>query len=178
MLTRFARRTAAYFASFIPRENPPLWKAISIGALCSLAGATLRFSVEPLVDGGIPVVLFYPFILLAATLAGAWAGLASVLLSGAIADYFWLGVPGFNFDRPAIVTLSAFTIVSLFAILMAAVFRALIIVQMEAQERAMLLATRLATAPSICSGWCRRSQARPPATSRTTARSFRPSSTA
>jgi two-component sensor histidine kinase len=111
-----------------------------IAVVCAAAGAGLRFSVEPLIHGGIPVVLFYPFVLIASVWGGTFAGITTLILAAGIADYFWLPPAGFSLTKASAVTLVAFSVACGFVIMMAGVFRALVDVHREAEARATLLA--------------------------------------
>jgi two-component sensor histidine kinase len=133
----FVRRVARYF----PRKSPPFWQGQLIALICVVSGASIRFLLEPIAHGAIPVVVFYPFILIASIWGGTYAGISTLVLADIVADYFWLPPIGrFGLNTSSAITLSAFSFASTFAIALAAVFRALIDVHIEGEERAALLA--------------------------------------
>lgn len=97
--------------------------------------------LQPIVQNHIPVVVFYPFVMIASVLGGTFAGLSTLVLGGLIADYLWLTPIGsFRLDHDARITLTAFTVACLCVIFMARLFRSLVEVHVDGEERAILLA--------------------------------------
>jgi two-component sensor histidine kinase len=140
MITRLAQSFSLRLARYLPPTLPSFWQGQLIGLGCALAGALTRFALEPLANGGLPVVVFYPFILIASAWGGTYAGILALILGDLIANYFWLPPSGFDFNHNSVLTLSTFSVASAFGILLVGVFRALIEVHIEAEERAALLA--------------------------------------
>jgi two-component sensor histidine kinase len=132
----FVHRVARY----IPRKSPPFWQGQLIALACVVSGALIRFMLQPVAQGAIPVVVFYPFILIASIWGGTYAGISTLVLADIVADYFWLPPTGFALSGSSIITLAAFSFASTFAIALATVLRALIDVHIEGEERAALLA--------------------------------------
>ena len=56
---------AELFARFLPYKLPSFWGGQFIALLCATGAAALRMSLTPFIGDAIPVVLFYPFILVA-----------------------------------------------------------------------------------------------------------------
>jgi two-component sensor histidine kinase len=125
------------FARNIPTEPAPFWRGQMIAVLCVAAGALTRAGLQPIVHGAIPVVLFYPFVLLASVIAGSLSGLSVLILAGLIAYHFWLP------HGTAAISLTAFGIACLSAIAMAALFRLAVKLHVREQERAMLFAREM-----------------------------------
>ncbi|MGD0721354.1 MAG: HWE histidine kinase domain-containing protein [Roseiarcus sp.] len=128
-------------ARWVPSRRPTFWKGQAVAVICVAAGACLRFLLAPLVHEHIPVVVFYPFVLVASVWGGSLAGLSALVLSAAVADYLWLAPTGsFAVDVASAITLTAFAVVCLFGIFVARLLRALVEVHAEGEERAILLA--------------------------------------
>ena len=125
------------YALKIPYTPPPLWTGQLIALCCVTGGAGLRFLLDPIAQGRIPVVIFYPFVLSASIRGGTLAGLSTLIVGAAIADYFWLPPHGNT------VTLATFSLVCPFVIFVARLFRALVDIHAEAEARANLLTHEL-----------------------------------
>lgn len=125
---------ARNIAKLIPYRDPPPLIALSIGAAAALAGAGLRLVLDPIAHGHIPVVVFYPFVLVASIWGGTASGITAWLLGSAIALRFWLPPSGNG------VTLVAFSLVCLFGVGIVRLLRALVEIHTEGEQRAVLLA--------------------------------------
>jgi two-component sensor histidine kinase len=125
------------FARNIPTEPAPFWHGQLVAVLCVAAGALTRAGLQPIVHGAIPVVLFYPFVLLASVVAGSLSGLSVLVLAGLIAYHFWLP------HNTAAISLTAFGVACLSAIAMAALFRLAVKLHVREQERATLFAREM-----------------------------------
>jgi two-component sensor histidine kinase len=122
------------YARLIPFRPPPIWKGQILAILCVMAGTGLRFALEPVAHGRIPVVIFYPFVLIASIWGGALSGLTSLVLGASVANAVWMP-KGDN-----TVTLTAFSMVCLFGLLVARLMCAMVSLHAEEEERAMVLA--------------------------------------
>ena len=141
MSAYFARSFLRRSARKIPYRSPPFWRGQLLALMCAAGGTGLRLLLQPVVHDHIPVVVFYPFVLIASVWGGTLSGLSTLVLSSAIADYLWLKPIGsFYLDPDSIITFTAFEIVCLFGIFMAAQFRAVLELHVEGEERATLLA--------------------------------------
>ena len=125
-------------ARSVPYRPPAFLKSIGVGVALAAAGFLLRLALSPLVGSAIPVVLFYPFVMIASVWGGTVAGLLVMVLCGAGAEQLWL-LPGGR-----ITTLIAFSAACLSVIVMARLFRALVEIHVEDEERAKLLAHEMA----------------------------------
>jgi two-component sensor histidine kinase len=132
-LRRFWRGLMRRLARKVPYKTPPFWKGQLVALLCTAAGLAVRLPLTPLVRDKIPVVLFYPCVLVASVWGGTLAGLTVTVLGAAIGDLLWLPPDG------AIFTLVAFTIACLSVILMAGLFRSMVEVHAEEEARAILV---------------------------------------
>src|SRR6267142_4896957 len=65
--------------------------AVAIGA--TAFAVALRAVLAPLLGAKLPLVTFWPAILLSAWLGGFWPGLLATLLSGMAVSYLWLSLP-------------------------------------------------------------------------------------
>jgi len=133
LFTRTTRAVLRRYARKIPYTSPPFWTGQLIALLCVAGGAGLRFLLDPIAHGRIPVVIFYPFVLIASIWGGTLAGLSTLIVGASIADYFWLPASGNT------VTLVTFSLVCLFVIFVARLFRALVDIHVEGEARANLL---------------------------------------
>jgi PAS domain S-box-containing protein len=135
MLTRASRSLARRVAHLLPSTPPTFWKGQLIAIACAAAGGISRLLVEPLVDDGIPVVLFYPFVLIASAWGGTFSGITTLILAAGIANFFFMPpFWQFTLDKPAAVTLTAFSIACGVVIAMTGVFRAVVDIHREAQQ--------------------------------------------
>ncbi len=138
---RTSGRLVQQLARHIPSRPPSGWRGPLIAVPCVAAGALLRFLIEPVAHGHIPVVLFYPFIIIASVWGGTLSGLTASVLALMIARYFWLPPPGsLAFNIAQLPTVIGFSVACGSVIFMAALFRALIRRHVEDEERAVLLA--------------------------------------
>jgi two-component sensor histidine kinase len=138
--TRVAKSVLRRSARKIPYRAPPFWRGQLLALFCAVSGTAIRLLLQPIVHDHIPVIVFYPFVLIASVWGGTWSGLTTLVLGAAIADYLWLPPMGrFSLDVDSGTTLIAFAIVCLFGILMAQLSRALVEVHVENEERAILL---------------------------------------
>ena len=64
----------------VPYRSPPLWQGLSLAVLCAVAGAALRFAIDPLLQDNLPIAVFYPFVLAAAVRGGTIPASCTVLL--------------------------------------------------------------------------------------------------
>src|SRR5262245_17797840 len=55
------------------------------------ASAALGFELQTLLGYRLPIIAFYPAVMLSAWYGGFWPGIASTLVSMAVVDRFWLG---------------------------------------------------------------------------------------
>lgn len=70
------------------RNHPYIWGgAVAVG--CVVVATALRALIDPIVYG-VPFITFFPAVALAAYLGGSGAGIATMLLGGLIAAYFWV----------------------------------------------------------------------------------------
>jgi len=122
----------------VPYRPPGFWKGEAIGLVCAAAALAIRLALTPWVGNAIPVVLFYPFVLIAAVWGGTLSGLTVLVICGGAASVLWLQPDG----RP--LTLTAFSIACFSVIVMARLFRALVQVHVEDEERAVLLSHEMA----------------------------------
>jgi two-component sensor histidine kinase len=106
----------------------------------NVAGALVRALLQPVTHGGLPLLMFFPFILVASVWGGVWSGLSTLVLAAAVAYHFWLPPTGgvFLSSSPA-AALIAFAAASGFIIVMASLMRALVEVHQEGEDRAILL---------------------------------------
>jgi len=125
----------------LPYRSPPFWRGQLVAVFCVAAGTGIRLTLQPIVHDHIPVVVFYPFVLIASIWGGTLAGLSALLLAAFVADYFWLTPIGsFRLDSDSVIAMTAFCIICLFVIFVARLFRALVELHVEGEERAALLA--------------------------------------
>jgi two-component sensor histidine kinase len=125
------------FAEQLPYRTPPFWQGQLIALISTAAGAGLRFILDPVAHGHISIIVFYPFVLIASIWGGTLAGITALALGAGTASYFWLPA-GDN-----VITLTAFTIICLFGVFMAHLFRALVQLHVDAEARAKLLTREL-----------------------------------
>lgn len=131
---RFSQAAIAYGARRVPCRPPALWKGQLIALACVIGGALLRALLEPVAHGHIPVVVFYPFVLVASIWGGALSGVSAWALGLVVADYFWLPRTG------TAVTLAAFSLVCLFGVLIARLLCGVAGLHAREEERAVILA--------------------------------------
>jgi two-component sensor histidine kinase len=132
------------FARQVPYKPPTFLKGQLIAVVCAAGGVSVRLALDPWVHNRVPMVVFYPFVLIASVWGGTLAGFTSLALSAAIADYLWLPpISSFTRSASSAVTLTAFAIVCLFGIFIAGLFRALLEVHVEGEKRAILLTHEL-----------------------------------
>ena len=74
---------------WFPARTSPSRQAVLVAG-CVLAGAALRFAIEPLLNGSAPFVTFFPAVVVAGLWGGTVAGAATLLLGAAIAAWAWL----------------------------------------------------------------------------------------
>jgi two-component sensor histidine kinase len=137
MSARVTRSALRYCARHIPYRPPPFWRGQLIAIICTAAGTATRLLLNPFVHGHIPVVVFYPFVLVASVWGGSLAGLTVLVLGAVIAHYLWLP------PTDQVITLTAFGVACLSVIVMARLFRVLVELHVEGEERAILLAHEL-----------------------------------
>ena len=128
------------FARYLLVRRLSIFESQAIAVACALSAAIIRFLLNPVVHDQVPVVVFYPFILIASIFGGTWSGVSTLILGGIIADYFWLPPHGFDLTANSSVTLVGFAIVASLTITFARMIRALIEVNVAAKEHATLLA--------------------------------------
>jgi two-component sensor histidine kinase len=125
----------------IPYGPRPFWRALLIAVLCAAGGIGVRLMLQPIVHDQIPVVVLYPCVLIASVWGGTMAGLATLALGALAADYLWLRPVGsFALDADSAVTLIAFGVACIFVVVIAQMFRSLVELHVEGEERAILLA--------------------------------------
>ena len=124
-------------ANRIPRRAPPFWQGQLIALACVAAGTGFRASLAPVAQNHIPVVIFYPFVLIASIWGGGLAGITVWLLGAIVATELWLPADG------RVITLVAFSMVCLFGVLLASLLRAVMELHAEGEARAVLLANEL-----------------------------------
>jgi two-component sensor histidine kinase len=134
---RLMRRVLHRIAAVVPLKPVGFWRGELVALVCVSLAAGLRFLLQPVVGEHIPVVVFYPFVFIAAVWGGGLSGVTVLLIGAALAEYFWLPASG------NVVTLITFAIVSLFAILMARLFIALMGFHQEEVERSRLLTNEI-----------------------------------
>lgn len=140
VFTRIARSLLRRSARKIPYRAPPFWRGQLLAVLCTAGGTGVRLVLQPIVHDHIPVIVFYPFVLIASVWGGTLSGLTTLILGAAIADYLWLPpMGGFSLQVDSATTLIAFGVVCVFGIVMAHLSRALVEVHVESEERAILL---------------------------------------
>jgi K+-sensing histidine kinase KdpD len=119
----FTRSFLRRFARHVPYK-PPIFGKDQLIAVCCAATSRAFASPSILSSKIIPVVVFYPFVLVASIWGGTLAGLSSLATSAAIAVYLWLPPIGsFGLTGSPAVTLTAFSIVWLFGIFIARLYR-------------------------------------------------------
>jgi two-component sensor histidine kinase len=139
MFSRIAQSLLRRSARKIPYRSPPFWRGQLLAVLCAAAGTGVRLLLQPVVQNHLPVILFYPFVLVAAVWGGTLSGLTTLVLGAMIADVLWLPPMGsFRVNVDSATTLIAFGIVCLFGIFVARLLRALVEVHVESEERAIL----------------------------------------
>jgi len=134
---RFVQLGLGALASRIPVRPPPFWQGQLIAIGCTAGGAGLRIVLTPVAHNHIPVVIFYPFVLIASIWGGAAAGIMVWVLGTIVAINLWLPVEGRE------ITLTAFSLVCLFGVLLASLLRAVVELHAEGEARAVLLAHEL-----------------------------------
>lgn len=127
-------------AKHVPYELPSFWSGQLIALVCAAGGALVRFLLDPLVHGHLPVATFYPFTLAASMWGGTFSALSTTAIAIGLSDYFWLPPGGsFKLTASSAIPLVAFSIFCGCAILMLALIRALLETHVEGEERAILL---------------------------------------
>ncbi|WP_374470048.1 PAS domain-containing protein [Phenylobacterium sp.] len=104
---------------------PRLATELGLAVLATAVALSLRAALETLTPGIVPFALSYPAVLVATMLAGARAGLATLVLSGAGTWYFFMEPRfSFAFGSPAHpVNLILFLISSLLVVIVADAYR-------------------------------------------------------
>ena len=123
-----------YFARTLPSGPQSFWSGQLTAVICVTAGAGLRAALDPVTHGHIPVVAFYPFVLIASIWGGTLSGLSATVLAAVIADIFW--VP----PSSKAITMTAFVLVCLFGLALARLLCAMVDLHAKQEERAMILA--------------------------------------
>lgn len=136
--TRGGRGFWRAIARQVPYLPPAPGKSIAIGLGLAGLGFGLRLALTPLVGNALPVILFYPFVMIASIWGGTVAGLLVMGLCGAGAGLLWLSA------STNTTTLIAYCAACLSVIVMARLFRALVEIHVEDEERAKLLAHEMA----------------------------------
>ena len=137
-LSRAVRRATWWIAGKIPYRIAHFWKGQLLAIGCTLAATAIRAAVSPLVGPhGIPVVVYYPFVVIASVWGGAASGFSVLVLGGLVSSVLWLPHSG------NAVTLTAFSIACLSVILTTQLFRVLVERHVADEERAVLLAHEL-----------------------------------
>ena len=121
-------------ARSIPYRRQGFWIGQFIAILCVIVGAGVRAAVDPVTRGHIPVVAFYPFVLIASIWGGTFSGLSATFLGAVIADIFWVPANG------KVITLTAFVLVCLFGLVLARLLCTMVQLHAEQEERATMLA--------------------------------------
>ena len=140
LITRWAQApvrslhaTMRRLARKLPSKTPPFWKGQLIALACVAGGLAIRLSLTPLVHNAIPVVLFYPFVIIASVWGGALSGLCVLVICALVADTLWLPPDTATF------ALISFSIACFSVIFMAGLFRVAVEVHAEEEARAVLL---------------------------------------
>lgn len=133
-LDELTHRFVLRCARTIPYSRPRFWMGQLIALLSVAAAAGLRALVDPIVHGHIPVLTFFPFVLIASIWGGALSGLSAILLSAVVADVFWVS----TIDKA--ITLTAFVLVCLFGLILARLLCAMVELHAEQEQRAKILA--------------------------------------
>ncbi len=130
------------WARTILLQSVPLWKGQLIAVGCAIVASLLRFALTPLVgETGVPLITFLPVVLIAALIAGSFAGITTLVLGSLIAGYFWLDPPmTFLVTHESVVRLSVFYVLCALLITIAALLRALVRALAQSEERALVLA--------------------------------------
>ncbi len=141
MPERLAAQTLGLLARGLPKQIVT-WRSATLCALIVTAVATLlRLALDPLLGSGVPFISFFPAVMIAAVLGGAFAGLLTLLLSSVLAGYFWF--PPFRalqFDGAATASLLAFLVFGSVLVGVALLVRVLLRTVIEAEERSRVLA--------------------------------------
>jgi two-component sensor histidine kinase len=134
---RFTRAALRGLAGRLPLAAPPFWQGQLIALACVLGGAGLRLALDPLAHGHIPIIIFYPCVLVASVFGGSWSGVTALLLGAIVSRMFWLPPSGIS------VTLIAYGGVSLFGVFMARLLRTLVEIHVDGEQRARLLTNEI-----------------------------------
>src|SRR5258708_4467011 len=62
--------------------------AYSLAVLAPAVSLAVRWSLRPVLGDGVPHMVFFPAVMIAAYVGGLWPGLLATLISAAAADYF------------------------------------------------------------------------------------------
>lgn len=132
-LRRRGREALRLAADRLPVRMPPWWQGQLVALACAGFGTAVRAALEPITGGHIPVIVYYPCVLVAAVFGGSLAGVTTMLLGAAIGWTFWLA-----HDHQE-VTLAAYALTCLFGVFMTALLRRLAETHLEGEQRALLL---------------------------------------
>jgi two-component sensor histidine kinase len=133
-IDQWTHRVVLRCARALPYAGQGFWAGQLIALVSVAAAAGVRGAVDPLIRGHIPVLTFFPFVLVASIWGGTWSGLSAILLSALIADVFWVARDGRG------VTLIAFVLVCLFGLVLARLLCAMVELHAEQEQRAKILA--------------------------------------
>ncbi len=128
----------------LPQRLPTLWRGQGIAVVATLAAALIRAFLDPLVDGTLPFITFFPAILVASVWGGRLAGLTAMGLASLIAGYFWLPrVWSLNLTLVSWVALVAFWLFGGMVIGVTVLLRALADARAESEARAIVMAEEM-----------------------------------
>ena len=123
---------------------------IRSGSLCLLdfgrIGSDLYASptwATPLVGNGVPFLTFFPIVLVAAVVAGAFVGLSALLLSSMMATYFWLTPRDLAVETDDFAAMVSYWIASALIIAVAVLLRTLIENLVASETRAHVVAQEM-----------------------------------
>ena len=85
-----------FFLSLKIDEKLTLWQEFALTGLIVGCAVLLRFAIAP-VESGIPYITFFPAVLVVFYVSRLWLGIASAILSAALALYFF-SHPYFSFS--------------------------------------------------------------------------------
>ena len=128
----------------IPYQRVPFWQGQLIAVLCVLAGATIRWPLDPILVDAVPFITFFPAVLVSSVWGGTRSGLTALVLTIIIAGVGWIepgGGLGLTIMSGA--SVAAFAVFGGSIVLVAEVLRSALKDLAKSEERASLLAAEM-----------------------------------
>jgi two-component sensor histidine kinase len=128
----------------IPYQRVPFWKGQLIAVLCVLAGAIIRWPLDPILIDAVPFITFFPAVLVSSVWGGTRSGLTALVLTIIVAGVGWIDPDGgLGLTILSGASVAAFAVFGGSVVLVAELLRSALKDLAKSEERANLLAAEM-----------------------------------